>query len=111
MNVNIYQVFTRLFRNDNGSNTYNGSIAQNGSSKFNHFTNEALHEIKKMGYTHIWFTGVIRHACATAYPEDNIQADHPAIVKGKAGSPYAIKDYFDVVPDLAEHVPNRMQEF
>ena len=36
---------------------------------------------------------------------------HAAVVKGKAGSPYAIKDYYDIDPDLAVDVTNRMQEF
>jgi len=111
MSINIYQVFTRLFRNDNGQNIIDGTIEQNGCSKFNHFDSKAIEAIKEMGFTHVWLTGVIRHACCTAYPEDNIDADFPPIVKGKAGSPYAIRDYFDVAPDLAEDVPNRMREF
>ncbi|MDA3868136.1 MAG: alpha-amylase family glycosyl hydrolase [Salinivirgaceae bacterium] len=111
MTVNIYQVFTRLFRNDNGQNVFNGSIAQNGCSKFNDFDGAALRSIKEMRYTHLWLTGVIRHATATDYSAYGIGADCPQIVKGKAGSPYAIKDYFDVSPDLACDVPNRMNEF
>ncbi|MFO7862514.1 MAG: alpha-amylase family protein [Salinivirgaceae bacterium] len=111
MTINIYQVFTRLFRNDNGQNVFNGSLAENGCSKFNDFDDLALRSIKDMGYTHIWLTGVIRHATATDYSVYGIDADCPQIVKGKAGSPYAIKDYFDVSPDLAEDVPNRVNEF
>ncbi|MFO7863647.1 MAG: hypothetical protein R6U85_06575, partial [Salinivirgaceae bacterium] len=100
MTINIYQVFTRLFRNDNGQNVFNGSLAENGCSKFNDFDGQALRAIKDMGYTHVWLTGVIRHATATDYTAYGIDADCPQIVKGKAGSPYAIKDYFDVSPDL-----------
>lgn len=111
MSINIYQVFTRLFRNDNGQNVYDGSIEQNGCSKFSHFDNDALAEIKKMGVTHIWFTGVIRHASTSAYVSAGIESDCALIVKGKAGSPYAIKDYYDVSPDLAETVENRFSEF
>lgn len=111
MSINIYQIFTRLFRNDNGQNISNGDINQNGCSKFNHFDAKAISEIKNMGFTHVWLTGVIRHACTTSYPDNNILADYAPIVKGNAGSPYAIKDYFDVAPDLADVVPNRMQEF
>ncbi len=111
MGINIYQVFTRLFRNDEGANVPHGEITQNGCSKFNHFSKSVLKNIRKMGYSHVWFTGIIRHATTTAYPEFGIEADNPAIVKGKAGSPYAIKDYFDVDPDLAENVRDRMQEF
>ncbi len=111
MSVNIYQVFTRLFRNDNGQNIYNGDLDVNGSSKFNHFTEKALLEIRKMGFSHIWLTGIIRHATYTDFNEPDLEPDHPAIVKGKAGSPYAVKDFFDVAPGLAEDVNNRMKEF
>ena len=75
------------------------------------FTAKALGEIKKLGATHIWYTGIIEHATQTDYRRYNIRPDHPAIVKGKAGSPYAIKDYYDVDPDLAKDVPERMREF
>lgn len=75
------------------------------------FTMEALNAIKQLGASHIWYTGIIEHATQTDYTQYGIRADHPAIVKGKAGSPYAIKDYYDVDPDLASSVPNRMKEF
>ena len=75
------------------------------------FTLKALGEIKKLGTTHIWYTGIIEHATQTDYRRYNISPDHPAIVKGKAGSPYAIKDYYDVDPDLANDVQGRMKEF
>ena len=107
----IYQVFTRLFGNNNNHCINNGSIAENGCGKMADFTAKALGEIKKLGATHIWYTGIIEHATQTDYRRYNIQPDHPAIVKGKAGSPYAIKDYYDVDPDLAKDVPERMKEF
>lgn len=107
----IYQVFTRLFGNDNNHRINNGSIAENGCGKMADFTAKALGEIKKLGATHIWYTGIIEHATQTDYRRYNIRPDHPAIVKGKAGSPYAIKDYYDVDPDLAKDVPGRMKEF
>ena len=107
----IYQVFTRLFGNNNAHCTYNGSLAENGCGKMADFTTKALNEIKKLGVTHIWYTGIIEHATQTDYRRFNIRPDHPAIVKGKAGSPYAIKDYYDVDPDLAKDVPGRMKEF
>ena len=75
------------------------------------FTEKALHEIKKLGATHIWYTGIIAHASQTDYSAYGIPRNHPAIVKGKAGSPYAIRDYYDVDPDLAVHVEHRMEEF
>ncbi len=107
----VYQVFPRLFGNDNTNNEKNGSILQNGSGKFSAFTQTALDEIKKMGFSHIWYTGVIEHATKTDYSEHGISKDHPAVVKGNAGSPYAIKDYYDVDPDLADNVKLRMKEF
>jgi len=109
--MNIYQVFTRLFRVDEGMNIPFGTIKENGCSKFNHFTVKALNEFVKLGITHVWFTGVIRHASCTKYVEYALLPDNPRIVKGVAGSPYAIKDYFDVDPDLSENIPNRMDEF
>ncbi len=107
----IYQVFPRLFGNNNTTNKHNGTIEENGCGKFNNFTTKALKDIKSLGVTHIWYTGVIEHATQTDYSKYGIQNDHPAIVKGRAGSPYAIKDYYDVDPDLAENVENRMKEF
>ncbi len=107
----IYQVFTRLFGNANNHCITNGSIEDNGCGKFADFTPKALGEIKKLGTTHIWYTGVIEHATQTDYRRYGIRPDHPAVVKGKAGSPYAIKDYYDVDPDLANDVFKRMKEF
>ena len=107
----IYQVLPRLFGNDKTTNKYNGSIDENGCGKFNSFTNKALKEIKNLGITHVWYTGIIEHATQTDYSAFSIKKDHEAVVKGKAGSPYAIKDYYDVDPDLAINVDNRMAEF
>ena len=107
----IYQVFTRLFGNDHATCKNNGSIEENGCGKMADFTFKALNEIKKLGTTHIWYTGIIEHATQTNYSRYNIQPDHPAVVKGKAGSPYAIKDYYDIDPDLATSIPDRMKEF
>lgn len=105
----IYQVLARSFGNKVSDSKLNGSIDENGCGKLNDFTQEALLNIKKLGVTHIWYTGIIRHATTTQYPE--IPNNNPSIVKGKAGSPYAITDYFDVHPDLAEQVPDRVSEF
>ncbi len=107
----LYQIFTRLFGNDNAQCTPNGSIAQNGCGKLADFTSEALAAIKELGATHVWYTGVIEHATQTDYSTYGIRPDHKATVKGKAGSPYAIKDYYDIDPDLATDVPSRMKEF
>ncbi|MBP7151235.1 MAG: alpha-amylase [Paludibacteraceae bacterium] len=107
----IYQVLPRLFGNYNSTNKYNGSIEENGCGKFNSFTTKALKEIKALGVTHIWYTGIFEHATQTDYSAYGIRKDFPCLVKGKAGSPYAVKDYYDVDPDLAENVPDRMKEF
>lgn len=107
----IYQVLPRLFGNDKNVNKENGTIDENGVGKFSSFDNKALKEFKKMGFTHIWYTGVLEHASKTDYPQYNIPANHPDVVKGNAGSPYAIRDYYDVSPDLADNVENRMREF
>lgn len=107
----IYQVFPRWFGNLTSSPVENGSISENGVGKFSAFTADALSKIKELGTTHIWYTGVIEHATKTDYTAYGIRKDHNAVVKGKAGSPYAIKDYYDIDPDLADCVPERMNEF
>ena len=107
----IYQVFPRWFGNLKSSLVKNGDITENGVGKFSAFTLAALTKIKELGTTHVWYTGVIEHATQTDYTAYQIARDHAAVVKGKAGSPYAIKDYYDVDPDLAESVTDRMKEF
>ena len=107
----IYQVFPRWFGNMKSSLVKNGSKVENGVGKFSDFTPVALSKIKELGTTHIWYTGVIEHATNTDYTAYQIRRDHAAVVKGNAGSPYAIKDYYDIDPDLADNVPDRMKEF
>lgn len=107
----IYQVFTRLFGNHNNTCKCNGTVAENGCGKMSFFSEKILKQIKAKGMTHIWYTGVIRHASATDYSSFGIPTQHPAVVKGKAGSPYAITDYYDIDPDIADKVPDRMKEF
>ncbi|MDB5135908.1 MAG: alpha-amylase [Mucilaginibacter sp.] len=107
----IYQLLPRLYGNTIQVNKTNGSIEENGVGKFNDINDKALQEIKKMGFTHVWFTGVIEHATMTDYSKFGIKPDDPDVVKGRAGSPYAINDYYDVDPDLAVDVANRMGEY
>ncbi len=107
----IYQVFTRLYGNRCTSRHENGEMLENGTGKLNDFDVAALKDIKSKGVSHIWYTGVIRHATQTDYSRYGIPRNHPAIVKGKAGSPYAITDYYDIDPDLAVDVEKRMEEF
>ena len=107
----IYQIFTRVCCNSTNRNVPFGSITENGCGKMNSYTPTVLKELKSMGITHIWFTGLIAHASRTGYSESGIPESHRSTVKGEAGSPYAIRDYYDIDPDLAESVPDRMQEF
>lgn len=107
----IYQVLPRLYGNKVCNNRAGGTLAENGCGKMNDFTDSELKRIADYGFTHIWYTGLIEHATQTDYSEFNIAQDHPAVVKGVAGSPYAIKDYYDIDPDLAVNVKRRMKEF
>ncbi|WP_205503926.1 alpha-amylase family glycosyl hydrolase [Rufibacter psychrotolerans] len=107
----IYQMMTRLFGNKKALNKTYGTLQENGVGKFNDITDKALQEIKKLGATHVWYTGVIEHALMTDYSKFGVHLDDADVVKGRAGSPYAIKDYYDVNPDLAVDVRNRMKEF
>ena len=107
----IYQVFTRLFGNTNTTNKPWGTIEENGVGKFSDFTDKALGEIRDLGVTYIWYTGVPHHAVIGDYTAYGISNDDPDVVKGRAGSPYAVKDYYNVNPDLANDPENRLEEF
>ena len=107
----VYQVFTRLFGNTNTTNKPWGTIEENGVGKFNDFTDKALDSIRALGVTHIWYTGVPHHAVIRDYTAYGISPDDPDVVKGRAGSPYAVKDYYNVDPDLAEDPAQRLAEF
>ena len=107
--ITIYQVLPRLYGNTTGKNIPNGTLAENGCGKMAAFTDAELARIRRFGFTHIWYTGLLEHATQTDYTACGIRADHPAVVKGKAGSPYAVKDYYDIDPDLATDVPSRMK--
>ena len=105
----IYQLLPRLFTNSCDHCVVNGSKRQNGCGKMNDITTAVLNKIRDMGITHVWYTGVIRHALKTQY--SGIPSCNPYIVKGNAGSPYAITDYYDIDPDIAVRVKNRIGEF
>ena len=109
--VVIYQVFTRLFGNRQTANIPWGTREQNGVGKFEDFNNKALEEIKQLGVTHIWYTGVLHHALVADYSAYGISGDDPDVIKGRAGSPYAVKDYYNVNPDLARDPAKRLDEF
>lgn len=106
----IYQVFTRLFGNRNTSCVENGTIEDNGCGKMNDIDMRTLRRIRDLGATHVWYTGLLRHATQTDYSRYGIPVQNAEVVKGRAGSPYAITDYYDVDPDLAVDVENRMAE-
>lgn len=107
----IYQLIPRLFTNNVDNPVPNGTIDRNGSGKLNDITALTLKSIKQLGVTHVWYTGVIEHAHRSDYTRWGIKLDNPYIVKGEAGSPYAITDYYDIDPDLAVDVPQRRREF
>lgn len=109
--IRIYQLFVRLFGNTNETRKQDGTIAENGVGKFNDINDAALNALREMGFTHVWLTGVLQQATGTDYSSIDQPADDPDLLKGIAGSPYAIKDYFDVCPDYAEKPRNRLDEF
>lgn len=110
----VYQLMTRLFSNTETTNKTYGTIAENGVGKLNGITEDALSSLRSLGVTHVWLTGVLEHATMTD-PEvlglPDVPADDADVVKGRAGSPYAIKDYYDIAPALAGNPANRMKEF
>ncbi len=107
----IYQVFTRLFGNRNATDKPWGTVVENGVGKMNDLDDATLRRIKRLGATHVWFTGVVRHASQTDHTAHGIPRQHPDVVKGVAGSPYAIADYYDIDPDIAVDVDRRMEEW
>ena len=107
----IYQVLPRLFGNTCLQRIPWGTKEQNGIGKFSDFNDIALQAIKDLGITHLWLTGVLHHALIGDYKAYGISDDDPDVVKGRAGSPYAVKDYFSVDPDLSDHPDRRNEEF
>lgn len=107
----IYQLFVRQFGNTNETRKLNGTLAENGVGKFSDLNAVALRSLRTMGFTHVWLMGVVRQATATDYAALGLPADDPDLLKGLAGSPYAIRDYFDVCPDYADDPAKRLDEF
>jgi glycosidase len=103
----IYQLFVRLFGNTQPTTIPNGSRNENGSGTFNDINQKAIQSIKDLGIDHIWLTGILRHATQSDHSSLGLPNSHPATVKGKAGSPYAITDFFDLSPDLSDKPENR----
>ncbi len=109
--ISIYQVIPRLFGNKTTNDIPFGSREYNGVGKLNHFTPQVLNQIKDLGITHVWYTGIIEHTRCQGNPEFGLLPGNPTVIKGRAGSPYAINDYYDVDPDLAVDINNRINEF
>lgn len=105
----IYQLVVRHFGNTNQTRALDGSIDDNGVGKFADIDPVAIDALLGLGVTHVWLTGVLRQATLTPYP--GLPADDPDIVKGRAGSFYAVRDYYDVSPDYALDPDTRQQEF
>ena len=107
----IYQALVRLFGNGNTTREHNGTIEQNGCGKMSDFSEVALRSIRKLGCNYIWYTGLLQQASATDYSRYGIPRQNPQVLKGIAGSPYAISDYYSVSCDLADDPDRRMEEF
>lgn len=107
----IYSALTRLWGNKQTTRKPHGSLIENGSGKLRDFSPEALAYIRSLGATHVWYIGLLEHTTKTDYSCYGIRPDHPDTVKGEAGSPYAVKDYYDIDPDLAEDPHERQREF
>ncbi|MFL6415004.1 MAG: hypothetical protein ACJ74Y_04970 [Bryobacteraceae bacterium] len=109
--IRIYELFPRLFGNSNTGGKPNGRLAENGCGKFADINEAALSSLVEMNFTHVWLLGIIRHASTTGYQHLRFAPHDSDLMKGLAGSPFAIKDYFDVCPDLAAEPENRLAEF
>ena len=107
----VYQMMFHLWGNQNTDVKRNGSAAENGVTKFRDLSTKGLQALKKKGYSHLYTTGILEHATMEEFSAFGSPLDHPQVVKGRAGSPFAIKDYYDVNPFLADKPSERMQEF
>lgn len=105
----IYQMLPRLWGNSNESPVKGGTLSENGTGKFSDIDTATLEYLKWLGCSHVWFTGILRHSTQTS--EAGCIPSHPQFVKGNAGSPYAICDYYDVNAYLADYPDKRMEEF
>lgn len=70
-----------------------------GKGHFSDWTGKAFSYLKTLGVDYLWLTGVPRHESGTPF------------TKGCPGSPYAIIDWYDVNPYLADNENKRMHEF
>jgi glycosidase len=107
----IYQLFLRQFSNTNETRQPNGTLAQNGCGRFADLDDRALAALQELGVTELWLHGILRQASATDYSAVGLPADDPDLLKGLAGSPYAVRDVCDVSPDYAVDPARRREEF
>ena len=107
----IYQLLPRLFGNVNNRPVACGTLEQNGTGKMSQINDSVLQSLRGLGVTHVWYTGVIEHAHRPDYTAYGIPRHNPHVIKGEAGSPYAICDYYDIDPDIADDPARRMEEF
>lgn len=107
----IYQMMVRLFGNENITNIINGTREQNGCGRMSDITTEALQSIKRLGANYVWYTGIIQQATKTDWSAEGLPRQTADVIKGNAGSPYAICDYYAVSADIADNVSTRMEEF
>lgn len=107
----VYQMMFHLWGNENTNVKRNGSAAENGVTKFKDVSTKGLQALRKKGYSHLYTTGILEHATMEDFSAFGSPMDHPQVVKGRAGSPFAIKDYYDVNPFLADKPAERMREF
>lgn len=107
----VYQMMVRLFGNDNTTNIINGTREQNGCGRMSDITTEALQSIRRLGANYVWYTGILQQASKTDWSAQGLDTQTADVVKGNAGSPYAICDYYAVSPDIADNVATRMEEF
>ena len=70
-----------------------------GNGKMNGVDDASLAYFRSLGVSHIWYTGILKHSTGKPF------------VKGDPGSPYAVSDYYDINPYLAETESERMLEF
>ena len=107
----LYQLIVRHFGNTDGANIIDGSMEENGVGKFSDIDEVALRRLRAMGVTDVYLTGILQQATLTDYSDIGEPADDPDILKGRAGSFFAVRDYFDVSPDYADEPEERLEEF
>ena len=100
----VYQMLPRLW------GAKEGCCSAADCGKFSCIDERTLTYLRdELKVTYVWYTGIIRHATTVSF--DGCPASNPLVVKGAAGSPYAITDYYDVNPYLADNPRERMAEF